>query len=572
MTAHTLGTADRSFSRLGPGAAFLLLLFVTLAVYPGQWTMPVTDRDEARYSQAATQMMETGDYIDIRFQEQPRYVKPAGIYWMQVAATQAFGGPDAPIGAYRLPSFAGILLASLGTAMIGARIYGGLWGAVAGGIFGFTLLAGADARMAKTDSMLTAAGVFAHLALFKILTLPKGTPKGRFFGWPLLFWFASGLAVLIKGPIITIMSVLTILAYVIVMRDWRALARLRILPGLLVLAVVGLTWVALITIQTDGEFLRESIGHALLGKVAEGDDDHGGWLLYHTSLLPVLFWPGSIFLGLAIAASFRRRKEPAVVFLLAWFLPFFVLYEIVGTKLPHYVLPVYPALALLCGLGLRDASEIFASRWRWLHALGMLVFALSGAALLAAAYIGIDDLDGDPFSLWNIALYASVVLTIVAGLILLRRPEPSSVAWAAGAAILFYGALGEGAVPRFKEMWPSHTVWEVASRIEGCEDLRFATAGYREPSNVFYLGTETELTDGAGAAAFLLEDPSCRVAIVDRRETEAFAAEIGTFPLRSFGTVTGTNVSKGRALELTIYVVAASDLRLGAPAENPRRL
>lgn len=560
-----LGTGYQPAGKLGIGQALLMLWLVALVLYPGQWTMPVTDRDEARYSQAATQMMETGDYVDIRFQEDPRYVKPAGIYWMQVAATQAFGGPEAPIGAYRIPSYLGVILTCLFTAMIGARMFGGAAGAIAGGILGFTMLAAADARMAKTDSMLMAAGTLSQLALFQILVQPKGAPPKEFRGWPLLFWFAGGLAVLIKGPIITIMTVLTILFYVGVTRDWRALRRLRPLLGIVVFAVVGLTWVALISIQTEGEFLRESVGHALLGKVAEGDDDHGGWLLYHTSLLPVLFWPGTAFLGLGLAAAWMRRKEPAMVFLLAWAFPFFILYEIVGTKLPHYVLPVYPAFALLCAIGLRDAGEILKSGGgKALHWLALALFALGTIALPVAAYFGITDLGGEFFTPWVLGMSAAAILVLIVGLWTLRKPTFQGAAWTGLAALVFYALFAGGAVPRFDEMWPSNRIWQIATQIEGCDDLQFATAGYREPSNVFYLGTDTVLAEtGAEAAAFLKQNSRCGVAIVEEREREDFFKSMGAYPTRELAQVRGTNVSKGRDMTLSIVVYGASPLRLG---------
>ncbi|GGY40875.1 ArnT family glycosyltransferase [Parvularcula lutaonensis] len=567
-----LGTAYQPAGKLGIGQALLMLWLVALVLYPGQWTMPVTDRDEARYSQAATQMMETGDYIDIRFQEEPRYVKPAGIYWMQVVATQPFGGPEAPIGAYRLPSYLGVILTCLFTAMIGARMFGGAAGAIAGGILGFTMLAAADARMAKTDSMLMAAGTLSQLALFHILVQPKGAPPKEFRGWPLLFWFASGLAVLIKGPIITIMTVLTILFYVGVTRDWHALRRLRPLRGVVVFAAVGLTWVALISIQTNGEFLRESVGHALLGKVAEGDDDHGGWLLYHTSLLPVLFWPGTALLGLGLAAAWMRRKEPAMVFLIGWAFPFFILYEIVGTKLPHYVLPVYPAFALLCAVGLRDAGEILEGRLgKALHWLALALFALATIALPVAAYFGISDLGGEFFTPWVLGMCAAAILVLIVGLWTLRKPTFNGTAWTGLAAVVFYALFAGGAVPRFDEMWPSNRAWQIATRLEGCEDMRFVTAGYREPSNVFYFGTDTVLAEtGAEAARFLIDNGRCGVAIVEEREMASFTAAMQGRPIRVLGQVRGTNVSKGRDMTLTLIVMGTSPLRLGEG--EPRRL
>ena len=79
--------------------AAILLVFIALCAFlPGFTAIPPVDRDESRYAQASKRMMETGNYLDIRFQEQPRYLQPAGIYWLQVAAAKITGyGPTAPM-------------------------------------------------------------------------------------------------------------------------------------------------------------------------------------------------------------------------------------------------------------------------------------------------------------------------------------------------------------------------------------------------------------------------------------------------------------------------------------------
>ena len=94
----------------------MLLLIALLSMTPGLSSIPATDRDESRYAQASRQMLETGDLIDIRNQDEPRYVKPVGIYWMQVVTALPFGGEDAPIFAYRLPSLLTAILAVMATA------------------------------------------------------------------------------------------------------------------------------------------------------------------------------------------------------------------------------------------------------------------------------------------------------------------------------------------------------------------------------------------------------------------------------------------------------------------------
>ncbi|MEM9809624.1 MAG: glycosyltransferase family 39 protein [Pseudomonadota bacterium] len=566
--SEPLGTAFRPQGRMRLGQTFFMLWVVALALFSGQWSVPVTDRDEARYSQAATQMMETGDYIDIRFQDQPRYVKPAGIYWMQVATSQVFGGQEAPIGAYRLPSFIGILIASLITGMIGARIAGGPAGALAGGLLGLGLLAGVEGRIAKTDAMLLASGTLAQLGLFMVLVQPKGSPKQSFWPWPFLFWFASGLAVLIKGPIVTMVSASTIIGYLIVTRDWRAISRLRSLMGIIVFAAVGLSWVALITVQTDGAFVRESVGHALLGKVAEGDDAHGGVPGYHTALLPAMFWPGTALLFLAGTVAWIRRREPAVIFLLSWFVPTWIIFEAVATKLPHYVLPAYPALAILAAIGVRDVKELLAHRAvRWGHRLALLLFVIITIALGALPYLAAREMGAELYQPQHYSVSVAAALALIVGLVIFRKPTVSKMAFGSIFVIAYYAVTYEAALPNLDRMFPAQRITAVASRLEGCgDDIRFATAGYREPSNIFYLGTETLLTDGEGAALFLLENPKCGVAVVDRREAEAFNATIGTIPLREVATIEAYNVSKGRDLTMTMVVREESALHLGEGA------
>jgi len=99
-------------------ACLILALAVLCAILPGFFTIPPTDRDEARFAQATKQMLETGDYVDIRFQDDVRYKKPVGIYWLQAGAVlgaQVLGVPQATttIWIYRLPSLLGAVAAVL---------------------------------------------------------------------------------------------------------------------------------------------------------------------------------------------------------------------------------------------------------------------------------------------------------------------------------------------------------------------------------------------------------------------------------------------------------------------------
>ena len=96
----------------GVRAPLLAALLALIAGLPGVLAVPPIDRDESRFAEASAQMLETGDFTTIRFQDQPRFKKPVGIYWLQaVAVAVASHVEDRRIWPYRLPSLAGAMRA-----------------------------------------------------------------------------------------------------------------------------------------------------------------------------------------------------------------------------------------------------------------------------------------------------------------------------------------------------------------------------------------------------------------------------------------------------------------------------
>lgn len=590
-----------------------LVLIALLAMAPGLSSLPVMDRDEARYAQAASQMMETGDYVDIRFQESARHVKPAGIYWMQVISALPFGGADAEIWAYRLPSLLGMLIAVIGTAWLGARLFGAQVGVTAGILLAVAVMSQVEARTAKTDAMLLAAGVLAQIGLIMMLLKAEAGEKLKFIGWPLLFWAASGAAIMIKGPIITMVSALTLLGYfafkhhanwlfslfglavvievakllgldflpggIAVMlgglsgifvfdliRDSEtrsALAKFHWFKGLAVLAAIALPWLIAINIATDGAFLQESVGHALFGKVGEADDSHGGPFLYHTLLSPAMFWPGAALLGLAILAGWAGRKSPEVRLLIVWALPTWIVFEFVQTKLPHYVLPAFPAMAVLAGIGLSRFGELVTGwKSKALHIVWIVLAMVAGLAIAAVPTYGAIELGETDQLLPYLASGAGLLAVIAIGWFALR-PGLDRLLSVSGLAALTYLLAFGFAIPSVDAAWPSNRVDRIVDQLTGCDAFPAATAGYREPSNVFYLGTFTDLTDGAGAADHLLAYRDCGIAVVDASERDAFLTALGDHELRTLGQVDGVNLVKGD--EMSLEIVTLEESRVSAP-------
>ncbi len=559
--------------RLTPKQWAIMFAVLAMALAPGFFSIPVMDRDEARYSQASVQMLETGNFVDIRFQDQPRHVKPAGTYWAQSITASVFGGADAPIWAFRLPSLIGIFLACAATVVVGSRIGGRSVGVAAGILLGLTLTAAVEARTAKTDALLLASAAFAQGALLIMATRAKDGPPLRFVGAPLVFWAAIGASIMIKGPIVPMVTAATLGVYAVWMRDASVLRRLHAPLGIVVAAAIALPWLILINIQTDGGFIKQAIGHAFLGKVAESDDSHAGPLGYHTLLSPVTLWPSVALLGLGIAAAWSRRAEPVVRFLIAWAVPTWVIFELVATKLPHYVLPAFPAIAILMALGLKDAGAMLSLAWRrWVYWIFVGLFALAAVVVGAAPMIVTAQFGAEPVTAVNVIAVIAGVIAGASGVVLALQPQSTHRQYAAIAAVIvLYWTGFQFAIPRIEPLWPSHRAAQIVHGLQGCETLTTATAGYREPSNVFYLGTDVVLGDGDDAAAVLLNDPQCGVAVVDQSEREAFDAHLAQAgsSVQLVGRVTGVNAVKGRALDLKILIHENSALsRSGDPSRR----
>src|SRR5215831_889029 len=146
-----------AFATRSHGRAIAMLMLVSLLAFlPGFFQIPPVDRDEARFAQATKQMIESGDYVDIRFQDENRYKKPVGIYWMQAAAVkvgEALGTPRAHtrIFLYRLPSLIGATGAVLMTYWAALAFVSRRAAVLAAVMMATSILLGVEARLAKTD-------------------------------------------------------------------------------------------------------------------------------------------------------------------------------------------------------------------------------------------------------------------------------------------------------------------------------------------------------------------------------------------------------------------------------------
>jgi 4-amino-4-deoxy-L-arabinose transferase-like glycosyltransferase len=542
---------------------YLALAVLSVALFlPGQASLPPLDRDESRYTQATAQMFETGNFVDIRFLDQPRYLQPAGIYWLQAAAVSLLSAPEErEVWAYRVPSLIGATLTVLLTAWIGNLLFGAPAGFLAAVLMAVSLILGIEARMAKIDAALMAAILAAQGALATIY-LGSATGREAPAGWAAAFWLALGLGVMLKGPIILLVSFGTILLLTVSERRAGWLRRLRPAWGAPLMLAVVLPWFVAITLTSEGKFFADAVGHNLLGKVATGQQSHGAPPGYYLALFPLTFWPGSLFAALAAPFVWARRRTPAVRFCLCWIAPTWILFELVVTKLPHYVLPTYPAIACLAAAGLLSADAGSVGRWgtRLMRAFAV-VWLLVGVALACWLPVATWMLEArlDPA---GVLTALAVVPLLGATLLLLHRATPiPAVACAGVAALVAFLSAYAYQLPRLQTIWMSPRIAEAVARARPCEGTTVATAPYAEPSLVFLLGTGTKLTDVRGATEHLLRDPACGLALVGAPERGEFLSQMEAAHAepREIDHIRGINYSNGKRLDLTLYAASPAE-------------
>lgn len=529
--------------------AALVALFAAL---PGAMGLPPLDRDESRFAEASAQMLETGDFVTIHFQDAPRFKKPVGIYWFQAAAVRVLSKVESrEIWAYRVPSVLGAMLAAAACAWGAAAFFGARAGMLAGVLFGATFLLSTEADIAATDAALTGVITLAMAALSRLYLAARGGPAASWRSKALL-WTGLALSLLLKGPIGPMVVGLTLAALCV----WeRRVGWLKTLGwgwgAILTLAVVG-PWAIAITVATDGTFWGAAIGGDLAPKLVSGHEGHGAPPLYYALLAPFLLFPAVLLLPAGLVSGWRQRAEPGVRFALCWLVPSWLVFELTPTKLVHYTLPLYGALAWLMA---RALAEPVGRASRWTGA-GLTLFA--GVIFGAAGFVAmsrLQDFTGMPAAVGAAGLFLGAAGA--GAWLLLRQRALAAVSVAVALAILAHGVLAGWLAPSLRPLWLSSRAAKALeaadlSPTQGVTPGPVTVAGYEEPSMVFLLGTNTELGDADDAADAIAEG---RPAIVEGRLEGAFQTALAAVGVKAerVGEGAGLDYSNNRQDILRIY-------------------
>lgn len=523
---------ERWAERLMAGRAGLpLALILTLALaLPGFFSLPPVDRDEVLFAQSSRQMLETGDAVDIRFADQPRYKKPVGIYWLQALAAGLTGQPEA-IWSYRLVSLAAALAAVGLTWAIARRALRPEAAVLAAVILGAGLIFGGEARLAKTD-MTQAALILLGQAVLARMWLPGGRAQVPVLGWGgvLAFWLALSGAILVKGPVGPMVLGFTLAGLSLIRRDLALVRALRPLWGLGLTVLLLAPWFIAITWKSDGAFWAASVGHDLMGKLVEGQESHGAPPGSYLLAVWGTFWPGSMLLLAALPGLWALRRSPLMALALVWVVPTWAVFELTPTKLIHYVLPLYPALAILVAAVVGDDRIWRGAAW----VLAPLPLLMAAALAMLAGRAGL----ALPWWFWPLIGVSALCAALVP--LALRRGGMAALTGAValagfGLALAVYPVLA-----RIEGLWPARTIAALAAAHPDCP---LTVAGYAEPSLVFWTGNRVTLASPDEAEA-AMTGPGCRLVVLP-------AAQV---PGDGIARITGLDLGTGRRLDLVAFL------------------
>ncbi len=532
--------------------AAILIAVAVLAGYVFVTTRSTLwDRDEPRFARATVEMVESGNYLYPTFNGKLRPDKPILIYWLMSVPVRLLGQTEL---AFRLPSALGTALTCLLVFYVGKQLWNAKTGLWAMGILATTALMLFEGTAATADGtllacMVAAMAVFVHAITTRLRACHL-----------VLMGIAFGLALLTKGPVGLLPATAILTTLVLDRKNIASPGRHALyLVGALILGVLlFVAWGIPANNATNGEFFRLAFGHHVVARATQPLEGHGGnflvFLLFYVPIVIAGFFPWVLFLPGAISFGLGRRLQRRHVgpLLIGWIVPTFVIMTLVVTKLPHYILFIWPGLALLTAATLIQAREDNTSKLikDWLRGglwfAGAIVILLT-LGLMVAPWTGF-------LPVPSMRLPAAVAgMTLLVAAYLIAKPhyhdhwQRSARVTLAG-TIVFLLTLSVGVLPA-TETFKISPVIAREIRVKTDPDTPVAAYGFLEPTLIFYLDRSVEALADDGAVAQWANIQKPGVLVITRQILERMQ-QSGTLPLVEIASKQGVNYSKGNPLEI----------------------
>lgn len=508
--------------------AWFIILAGMLVLLPGTGTIPLIDRDEPRFGQATREMMDRGEWVIPYFNGEFRFDKPPLTYWA-MRIFYMIGG------VHELTSRLHSVLFTIATALLvffwGRKLYGpmaGFWG-------GLTLLTCLQFLIHGRSNVADMPMVFCiALGMWAIDELLKDSP-GRFVLRSPWFWalyLSQGLGFLAKGPIVQAVPLLALILWRFIF--WRQKIQWRSLGlqwGIPVVLIVVASWGIPALIKTQGLFWDVGIGEHVVNRgVAEFNQRSSAFLYYFGSVF-ISLAPWICFLGFMII-FLRRNWTRENAYLTAWFVALMVIFTPYATRLPHYVMPGFPAFFLLLGAVISQLESVEDSKGgqRTFKIISSL-YILVALFLTAAPLIFKMDFFAKPFDL--LAMSGGLLLAGLLTLMYLVAGKPRLIH-----LLLVLVAIGGVISLLGKTMRILSPVVQIQDILDKTAPETKAIAyRFNEPSLVFYGNRQWEMTgDDQRVRDFVEENPEVLVVYqsaeegVDKYLKQAFFSRIFGLP------------------------------------------
>lgn len=527
-----------------------IFLIITIFALPilvfGIARVPILDRDEPHFAQATRQMLQTQNYFHIRFQNTTRFQKPPGINWLQAISVHLLSHPDSNlIWPYRVPSVIGGLLSLWLTYFFFCRYIAPHILLFALALLGSSLLFVIESHLAVTDSVLLSTIILMQGSLFCIYMQNKAdisVSKYLIF----LFWAGSTLGFLIKG-VTPLVGLLTIGALYWMDQDKSWLKSISPLTGITCFISLSFGWLFFVNQAENTNYLLAMFHKDLLPKLTGGHEGHGRPPLFHLLSLPVLFWPSSFFLLYGYHYARDHFSDPIIRFLIAWIIPTWIFFEIMPTKLPQYVLPTFPAIAILCGLGFFTYKDGATKKSYSIVTYGWLILSsilCSGLGIISYWFVENER--------WIIGLYLFYTITLCyLWRFFWSKHKFRAMGWCIwllifGAYPLTFCLLASLAPFQFPNQL-AHLI--PSSQISTSEPL--LAVGYNEPSLVFNLNTHLVKFISLDEASNIIADYEPPIMLFNREEWDKMAL-VTKNKLKIDAQLSGFNYNSGKWT--TLYI------------------
>ncbi len=511
----------------------------------GVFKLPVIDRDEARFATASKTMLINQDFIDIKMDDEPRYKKPIGIYWAQVASNYIFSSkPFDNIWVYRLPSLLGIILSFFLINHFIASTYNQRTSLLSLFFLAISFLTISEVHQAKTDGLLFLTILLCNLLIF------SGIKENQLsFKKKIIFWISLAFGVLIKGPIIFIFVLLPLL-FLSIIKKKNFFNIIWNIYGFSSFLLISIPWFVLITIKTNGVFWHESLINDFLNKVKSGQESHGFYPGYYTVLIFVFFWPGSIFLP-KFLIDFKNKwkliinNDPKTLFLFLWFILPFILFELIPTKLPHYIYPSYAALSILISRML-DGNELSGENLKFSF-FPLIFFPLIIISALSFAVYEYSKID--IYYLFILLIFSLIILLIL--LFYKKRKIKKLLISIFGFQLGIYFCLVYFLMPRLEKLWISEKINQIIETRKSNFDEIFHY-GYNEPSLKFLISHKSKKIDPSKLSSIDLLNKKILL-IISNEYSQIIYKDKRFSEFELIDQFEGFNYSRGKAVLIKIF-------------------